>query len=345
MGHRLIRVPQRVHIRWIVTVTLLAFGIAISDARADLSPGMNVDLSLVHDGQNRLYDVLVPASYDGSVPVPLVVDMHGFTADRAFQQSVSGFDGIAETEGFLVAWPLGLFADGSLSANTGGPAWNAGGCCGEAVVQNIDDVGFIRTMVEAITSEANIDPRRIYATGHSNGGMLTHRLACEAADLFAAAASFSYSSPFVPCAPSRLISIFMVHSRTDLIVPYAGGPLAGTIIPSAPQGFEDWRTRNRCTGSEPNATEIHGDTSECGFYTTCADGVEVGLCSVNANLGFISGHMPYFLWITDGFNSEARVWEFLSHAVPEPHGALSAAVAVGAALVLGCLRRSSATLS
>lgn len=288
-------------------------------AWAALAPGLNLDLSLAHDGLPRSYDVLVPAGYDGSVPVPLVVDMHGFISNKGQQRGLSGFAALAQTETFLVAWPQGLFSDGDLVTNTGGPGWNAGGfCCGDAAAQNqnTDDAGFIVAMVAAIAAEANVDPLRIYATGLSNGAALTHRLMCEAADIFAAAATFSFPNALVtPCTSSRAIPILMIASRTDQVVPYLGGNVLGnpSLAPvvSAAQGLEEWRMRSACVGSAPDVVENQGATSECEFFTNCAQGVAVGLCSVNAGAGLL-GHVPYPGLIADGFDSTQRAWEFLS---------------------------------
>ena len=298
--------------------SLLCFAAALPGAAwATLSPGLNQNLSLVHDGIPRVYDVLVPAGYDGSVPVPLVVDMHGFISNKDQQRGLSGFVALAQAETFLVAWPQGLFSNGDLAANTGGPAWNAGGfCCGDAAPQNQspDDAGFIRAMVAAIAAEANVNPQRIYITGLSNGGAMTHRLACEAADLFAAAAAFSFPNALVtPCTPARPMPILMVASRTDQILPYLGGNVLGdpdlAPLASAAQGFEEWRTRNACSG--PTVVEDQGTTSECELFTSCAQGVAVGLCSVDAGAGLL-GHVPYPGLIADGFNSTQRAWQFLS---------------------------------
>src|SRR5262245_43037662 len=87
-------------------VTLAVLAVSAS-ARADLAPGLHTGLTLSFGGFTRSYDVLVPASYTGA-SVPLVVDLHGFTRTPAFQRAQSGFAGLAQTYGFIVAWPAGL---------------------------------------------------------------------------------------------------------------------------------------------------------------------------------------------------------------------------------------------
>jgi polyhydroxybutyrate depolymerase len=342
--------------RSLTILGVLCFAVALpGTASAALSPGLHLDLSLVHDSVTRTYDVLVPAGYDGSVPVPLVVDMHGFISNKGQQRSASSFAALAQTETFIVAWPQGLFTDGDLVTNTGGPAWNAGGfCCGEAAVQNTDDVGFILAMVNAIAGEANVDPLRVYASGLSNGSAMTHRLMCEAGNVFAAAAAFSFPNALVtPCTPSRAIPILMVESRTDQIIPYLGGhvlndPSLATVA-SAAQGFAEWRTRAGCTGSMPDVVEDQGTTSECEFFTNCNEGVAVGLCSVDAGAGLL-GHVPYPGLIPDGFNSTQRAWAFLSSyqlpAAPPPIPGVSAVglLVLAALLAIVAVRREASPM-
>jgi hypothetical protein len=181
-------------------------------------------------------------------------------------------------------------------------------------------------VVAAIRDASRIDGHRIYATGLSCGGAMAHRLACEAADLFAAAASFSWPGPQVPCTPTRAIPILMTHSRLDTGVLYEGGPIAGTpwlILPSAPSEFEAWRVRDRCSGLSPDVIESPGTSSRCELYSSCGDGAWVGLCSVESaytypgcttetQCSYWQGHVPYAPFVLDGFDTQQRVWDFLS---------------------------------
>ena len=271
-----------------------------SQAVADLSAGLTLDLTLTHDLALRSYDVLRPASAVGPTPRPLIVDLHGFTSDGDSQRGISGWNALAETHGFLVAWPDGLFN-----------SWNGITCCGTAVTNNVDDVGFIRAMVAAISAEVNINPERIYVTGLSNGGAMSHRLACEAADLFAAAAPMAYQIPHVDpaadCNPTESMPVITFMGLTDVLVAYAG---------AAPT-FVHWRDKNTCdsAGDPPEINETYG-TSDCVIDTSCGEaGVEVGLCSVDGSvfappLDVFNGHILYIN--NDGFNISERAWAFMS---------------------------------
>jgi polyhydroxybutyrate depolymerase len=308
----------------IVAAALLAIAMPVRTARADyLAPGLYMGQQLTHQGITRTYDVLVPASFDGSKPVPLLIELHPSTETTAFQRSVSGFAAVAEAEGFVVVWPQAI--------GSAWMSWNAGGFCGEPV---IDDVGFIRALASAMRAVVRADPSRIYVTGVSCGGAMTNRLACQASDLFAAAAPFNSPGPLVPCAPSRPIPILVTHSRTDTWVPYAGGFLGGCPecgpIPGAVAQREAWRARNSCTGSSPDVTEHPGTSSVCELYTNCAGGTQAGLCSVDSAFthptcvgnfpppfqslpcSLWDGHVSYAPYVLDGFSTQQRVWDFLS---------------------------------
>ncbi len=270
-----------------------------SPAFGALPLGLSLDLTLVHDGAPRTYDVLRPGSTVGSAPRPLVVDLHGFTSNGDQQRGISRWQTIAENEGFLVAWPDGL-----------DESWNAGTCCGASVTNNVDDVGFIRAMVAAIQAEANIDPGRIYVSGLSNGGAMTQRLACEAADLFAAAAPMAFPVPYTnfasQCLPSESIPILSFMGLSDVLVPYAG----------AAPSFAGWRIKNSCgVGGTPIETSETYGGSSCVIDTSCTEtGVEVGLCSIDGSafappLDIYNGHILYIN--DDSFDISQRAWDFM----------------------------------
>jgi len=218
-------------------------------------------------GLDRTFNVHVPASYTGLFPVPLVLDLHGFTSTNAVQAAISGFRLKSDQLGFIVVWPQGV-----------SNSWNAFGCCGTALVQGVDDVGFLRAVVAQLSTLANIDHSRVYATGLSNGGAMSHRLACQAADLFAATAPVSFpmnSSPLI-CQPSRPISVLHFHGLVDGTVPYGGGLFQG-----AQASLSTWAQIDGCTGTP--AVQDLGAPNRCETYTSCNAGVRTGLCSLNGD--------------------------------------------------------------
>ena len=243
-------------------------------------------LSLEHDGVRRTYRVHVPANVDSSRPVPLVVDMHGLTSSATAQASLSGWRDKADSVGFIVAHPQGLDA-----------SWNGGDlCCGTSQRNGVDDEGFIRAMVAAIEAAACIDPKRVYATGLSNGGAMSHLLACNAADLFAASAPVSMGNGARPCEPSRPISVVMTRGTRDILVGFNGG-----LFPSAQADFEQWAALNGCQGEPRTVDDL------CQVFDQCNAGVEVKLCALDA------GHVLYDN--SQGFSVPDVVWQTFERQV------------------------------
>lgn len=234
------------------------------------SPGRTVEM-VDNAGVARRYILHVPSSYTGDEPVPLVVVYHPLLTDGAAAERGSGFKELADREGFVVAFPYGQES----------AAWNAGPCC--TASRDVDDVGFSRALVAQIESKYCIDKKRVYATGYSMGGGMTHYLACEAADIFAAVATGAFDL-FAEntCAPSRPISVISFRSMTDTIVPYAGGEKT-----SAPNGFRGKHTFLGAVGTFDRWAEIDGCTDQpedtgggCQTHKQCDAGVEVTLCTV-----------------------------------------------------------------
>lgn len=227
-----------------------------------LGPGDH-ELDLDFDGLTRTFNLHVPPSYDGSAPTPLVLNFHGLSSNAGQQAFFSGMTPHADAEGYILAYPQGFQS-----------SWNGGDCCGGAAAQGLDDVGLARAIVELIEDVTCVDPARVYATGMSNGGFMSNRLACEAADLFAAVAPVSAVIGVDECEPARPISVMMFNGTSDLLVPYDGGGFK-----SAPETFTGWADRNGCVG-DPVETFANGDAS-CMTYQDCDEGVEVTLCTID----------------------------------------------------------------
>jgi polyhydroxybutyrate depolymerase len=290
-------------------------------ARAGLAPGRH-DRSMYWDGILRTWFIHVPAGHDGS-PAPLLVQIHGYSANANIEQSLSGMSRIADEQGFVVVYPNGL-----------NNAWNAGLCCGP-LEQRQDDVGFLRAVVASVQSEIDVDPERIYASGLSNGGAMTHRLACEAADLFAAAAPVAFALPFSPmtaCQPSRPIPVLNFMGLNDVLVPYGGG----SFLNGAVESFEQWRANNACGVEPPEVVEVTGGT-DCTIDTSCADGVETGLCSVDSTSFPGTPFEGHILYENDDIDVSRTAWDFLSRfTLPEPS---LAALQAASLAVVALLRR------
>ena len=221
--------------------------------------------SLEHGGQTRSYIVYVPSGLARGAPTVLVLDFHGNGGSAAQQQSSSGWQALADRERFIVVYPEGIAG-----------AWNVGNCCGVPFETNVDDVGFARAIVAQVMNDACIDPAHVYATGLSNGAGLCHRLACAAADVFAAIAAASADLVTDPCTPARPISELSVRGEADFLVAYEGGNVGSTgwYSPGAKGTLELWKEIDGCTGPAEVQLEY------CETYTQCRDGVEIALCSL-----------------------------------------------------------------
>ena len=179
--------------------------------------------TLIHDGIERSYVVRVPsrlAPQGGRVPLVLVLHGGGGNADNA--ESMTGFTAKAEKEGFIVVYP-----EGSGRFRKRHLTWNAGHCCGIAMERRVDDVGFIRALIDKLLVEYPVDPKRIYATGMSNGGMMTHRLGIELSDRLAAIAPVVATLFGDESRPPHPVSALMINGLLDKSVPSEGGPPGG----------------------------------------------------------------------------------------------------------------------
>jgi polyhydroxybutyrate depolymerase len=250
----------------------------------------NQTVTIESGGVARRFRVYVPPSYEPTQPMAVVLNFHGLNSSAGQQVLLSGMSRKAEEAGFIAVHPEGRFS-----------SWNGGGCCGRAASRDVDDVGFVADMLAELEAVVCVDSRRVYATGMSNGGFMSHRLGCEMADRIAAIAPVGGTNAADPCEPTRAVPVLQIHGTDDRVVPYG----EATITVSA------WAARNDCNGA-PEITFEEG-AARCRTRTGCRDGAEVTLCSI---AGF--GH-----WWPGAFGAAAdlpatdAIWDFFTqHALP-----------------------------
>lgn len=228
---------------------------------------------------SREYYLYTPSKASAE-PRPLVVVMHGGAGNPNNAAKMSGFSKLAERENILVAYPAGT---GRI------PTWNAGKCCGYAERNQVDDVGFIRAMVQEIQKSTPVDPARIYATGMSNGGMMAYRLACEMADVFTAVAPVAGAMNTTSCTPSARPNIAIFHALDDQSVLYEGGPSKSGIRamfgkePAPDQSVAEtmrfWLAHNSCR-KYPLVDESVAGVGMQNYY--CAGKTEIRLFTLSS---------------------------------------------------------------
>jgi len=249
--------------RVISTITALA----ITSAHAQPVRATE-EVSISHGNHQRTASVYVPPTYSPSKPAPLVLVFHGGGGNAGNAQRTAQMKEQADRHGLIVAYPSGTgrFKDTLLT-------WNAWTCCGYAMNNNVDDVGFVRELIAALKRRYSIDDKRIYATGLSNGGMLSYRLACELSGQIAAIAPVAGALNTDSCAPKQPVSVLIFHGTEDQYVLYEGGVNKKRFPGSEPRAdrsvahaFATWSRLDKCHPQPP--TQI----SEGVRKTACING-------------------------------------------------------------------------
>jgi polyhydroxybutyrate depolymerase len=204
----------------------------------------------------------------------LIVVVHGGYGTGAGAIAQGNWAKAVNANGFMVVAPDGLFR-----------AWNAGGCCGFPMSRGVDDVAFIVQVVETLEITLPIDPARVYATGISNGGMMSYRLGCEASATFAAIAPVAATLfTTTPCQPSRRVSVLHIHGLADQNVPFNGGVGPKAAQPDPPAyppvtaGVQRWAALDGCrVRLRPTTAGVVTDTR----WTGCRSGTAVELVTID----------------------------------------------------------------
>ena len=244
----------------------------------------------------REYEVNKPSSCTANCPV--VIDMHGFTSSAGAEKLFSGQQQSGDANGYIVVYPTGTLT-----------SWNAGTsiygtCCGTASLTGVNDVGFLKAMIAKIkTNYPMIDPKRIYATGISNGCAMAQRLAAEASDIIAGVACSSHYLLTTATSLKRPINMTEIHGLSDILVSYN----RSFINTGAQDNFKRWAKMNGCTGlPTKTAVTVNSHVEE---YSNCSSGVKVKLYTLK------SGHVTYTN--TDGVDVAKITWDALkTHSLP-----------------------------
>lgn len=261
--------------------------------------------ALVSGGRDRTYRLYVPSDLP-EAPVPLFIGLHGGGGWGDQLAATDQIEGFAESNGFIVVHPDGV----KLAVGPGG-VWNGGVCCGVAARQRVDDVAFLDALIDVIASGHRIDPHRVFAFGHSNGGIMSYRLACDLAERVVGIGVVAGTLGVEECDPSHPVSVIHVHGTADENIPIGGGTgsesVAGVRFPSPRDGFDALATENGCPRGEE---QTEGDITREHREPCDAGTAAVFVTIATAGHGWPGGTG----WITSGGRDAYRSYD-ATHAV------------------------------
>ena len=265
------------------------------------------------DGKRRTYLVHLPPNYSKEKYLPLVLAFHGGGGNAQNMVNMSGFNEKADQENFIVVYPNGSGRTDNILLT-----FNAIGCCSYAMQQNVDDVKFISELIDKISAEYGVDTKRVYATGFSNGALISNRLAAEIPAKIAAIAPVSgtifESSP----KPKGKVAVLIIHGMKDTAVPYEGGNSQRSLVSSnQSEPFKSvaytasyWAKNNGCNEVSQNTT--NGKVLREN-YVGCNSGNDVNVILITDGLhawaggesGRSGGDQP-----SNAINATDEIWEF-----------------------------------
>ena len=196
-------------------------------------------------GGARPAQVILPAGFDNSREVPLVLALHGYSGNSMFHNSYFGLVRLVDERDFVLVSPEGT------RDNRGNRFWNATPACCDAFRSGVDDAKYLRDLIEEASTRFRIDTGRVYLLGHSNGGFMSYRMACDSADVVTGVLSLAGASFKDPsdCEPSEPVRIVQMHGSADATILYGGGSAYPTapLYPSAEETVSAWASYNGCS--------------------------------------------------------------------------------------------------
>lgn len=271
------------------------------------------------DGRQRHFRLYVPTTLRAGESSPLLIALHGGLGSSGQFAANSGFDELAEANGFIVVYPDGIRA---IPDRPGLQTWNGGYCCGPAARQEVDDVGYVRFLIDLLEGRFAVDSTRIFAAGHSNGAIMAYRLACELSDRIAAIGVQAGSLGIDECQPPQRVSVVHIHGLADTNHPIDGGMgtgVSGVTFRSGRIAVATFAAIAGCD-NEPVINDIPSNPDvEVSMWSNCSSGTAVQLITVEGASHAWMGHAaqseaaaalvgePYL-----DFDSSRAIWSFVS---------------------------------
>jgi polyhydroxybutyrate depolymerase len=263
-------------------------------------------------GGNRPATVFIPPGYHDGTPAPLLMMLHGYSATGDIEEAYLQLEPQAKAKGFVYVHP-----DGTVD-QAGEHFWNATDACCNFYGSNVDDDGYLMGIIDEISHKLTIDPKRVYVMGHSNGGFMTYRLACNHADKIAAVAVLAGEmvDDVSKCQPSGPVSLLHVQGTADATINYNGGTVATGVppYPGATTSVGDWVGFDTCNATADTSgapldldSTLAGAETDVTAYHGCASKTDVVLWTINGG-----SHIPSF---TPAFAPDMTGW-LLDHKKP-----------------------------
>lgn len=287
--------------------------------------GNDLRTSFIYDSLKRTFNIHLPSYYNKSVQVPLLIALHGRGANGASMIVLThkGFNKLADQDGFVIVYPDGIeknWNDGRMDEEANDRAHR----------ENIDDVGFLSALIDTMITDYNVDPKRVYVTGISNGAIMSYRLACEIAHKITAIAPVDGSIPFLlfpECSPSGPVSVLAINNVMDPLVPFEGGEIYGQFhriklgkVLSVDESVRFWVSRNMCSAipvvtEEPDRAPRDGTRVTRKEYLNGKDGTEVILYVIDGGGHTWPGGFQYLpAWIigktSRDIDANEIIWAF-----------------------------------
>jgi polyhydroxybutyrate depolymerase len=256
--------------------------------------------SIMSGGVYRNYRLYIPAAYNGSSAWPLIFNIHGYTSNASQEQLYTNFGPIADTAHFLMVYP-------NATVYNGQPTWNSG------FGMPVNDIGFLSNLIDSLDLTYNIDLNRVYSCGMSNGGYMSHTLACALSNRIAAVASVTGTmtpSQKSTCSPGRPVPVMQIHGTNDGTVPFYGSAYSIAID----SVVKYWRVNNGCNptpvfNAVPNINTSDGCTADHFVYNGGSMGSSVEFYRINGG-----GHTWPFTYpigtTCQDFNASEKIWLF-----------------------------------
>ncbi len=289
--------------------------IALAIAGASLH-GVAVASEIIVNAGRGPVAVTVPSSYRPGVPMPLVLLLHGYNASGAIQESYMQLAPLAQQFGFFYAHP-----DGTMNP-AGSRYWNATDACCDLFQQGVDDSGYLLALIHAIAGQLTVDALRVCIVGHSNGGFMAYRMACDHPETIAAIASLAGATYLQAnqCASAAPVHVLEIHGTSDATILYGGGAINQVAYPGAVATAQQRAAFAGCTSiPETNLPPLDLDTNLPGAETTVARYANGCAAAGSAELWTVQNgtHIPA---LSSSFGPLV-IGFLLSHPKPVPTGA------------------------